>query len=202
MSGGNDGYFGYEYQFWASVLLMLKEHSQGTLEEFIVESDFGNDAEVVTCLEPEQSDQENEKSLHATVVAQSNQVIQIKTKSRKYQWQPSDLREVLLKQDERTSAPNTVLDSLLATDSRFLFVTDGSVALTLSGFLIEFDSGERCFTNPSPNELAETLISSIKSDDKLKAKLRHQLTPEVVNRVSIVDTLKVDHNLAFDDFAR
>ena len=47
MPGGEASYYGFEYQIYASVLLMLIEHQRSNFVGFRIETDFGNDAEAI-----------------------------------------------------------------------------------------------------------------------------------------------------------
>ncbi len=183
-SGGIAGYFGYEYQFYVSVLLLLRAYKQNP-NEFIrlgVETEFGQDAELLFA--STQNAEEKQLALLQASKHSSTQV-QIKTKSQKYHWEVRDICDLLLKRDESGSLI-TVIDRLISNpNENFLFITDGVFNKQLAPLLAnDLEAGERRFPNDKLNECLQSLK---RADNVLQAKLNI----DVLKRVFLSDRLKI-----------
>jgi DNA polymerase III delta prime subunit len=190
-SGGVVGYFGYEYQFFATTLLMLNAHAAKDFPfKLSIETLSGEDAEL---------ERRKVKLLSAEQVVDDKTVlqVQVKTKQKSQHWQPSDIRDLLLKKDENDANDGTVLDKLYSSqNSSFLFITDGSVSTTLAGLLSEtLDSAKHIFGDGKISEIRKAIINSGK-DEKHKKILSRKLTRKVLSRIFIVA------NLSFEDIQR
>src|SRR5258706_6141756 len=189
-SGGVVGYFGYEYQFLATSLLLLNAHTyKDTSFKLTVETLFGEDAEL---------ERKREKGLNAEQT-QDDVIIQVQVKTRQQiqHCRPSDVRDLLLKSDENDANGNTVLDNLhLNTNSIFLFITDGSVAENLGGLLVsKIGLYKHKYGEDKLREIRQTIIQSDRAG-KYKGVLTRKLTKNVLSRIFIIA------NLSFDDIER
>src|SRR5262245_34756376 len=101
-SGGVSGYFGYEYQFYVSALLLLQAHKDKPKEflQLEVETTFGQDAEATFIRNDDNGDDSSLELFYQENSAPLQVQVQIKTKSAQYQWNLSDIRDLLLKKDE------------------------------------------------------------------------------------------------------
>ncbi len=189
-SGGVVGYFGYEYQFFATTLLMLTAHAaKDSPFKLSIETLFGEDAEL---------ERRKVKLLKAEQVFDTEIVqVQVKTKQKSQHWRPSDIRDLLLKKDESVNNDGTVLDKLyLSPNSSFLFITDGSVSESLAGLLSEkIDSAKHIYGDGKIGEIRKAIINSDKGG-KYKKILTRKLTKQVLSRIFIVA------NLSFEDIER
>ncbi|MCL4298952.1 MAG: ATP-binding protein [Anaerolineae bacterium] len=190
MSGGDTSYFGFEYQIYVSALVMLQHHLRSNFIQLKVETDFGNDAEAIL---ENQTVPDHLSSGTLDVALQENALvkqIQVKTKSRAYQWQPSELRQALLKKDESRprNTTYTILDRLIDEQNEiFIFITDGNVHPYLAGLLADLEALQREIPNASMSTIKETLINSVQNDEDLRDLLEWKLNEEILNRVFIVD---------------
>ena len=185
-SGGVIGCFGYEYQFYATSLLMLNAHKNDNVSfKLSVETLFGEDAELEHKEDKVLSSTQNQNNIYIQV--------QVKTRKQTHHWHPADIRELLLKSDESSLGDETVLDKLYSTtNSIFLFITDGSVAETISELLVEqIGSLKHKFGD---NEFEEIRQKIIKSDQTGQHKdiLTNKLTEHVLSRVFILANLSLD----------
>jgi DNA polymerase III delta prime subunit len=189
-SGGVVGYFGYEYQFFATTLLMLNAHAAKDLPfKLSIETLFGEDAEL---------ERRKVKLLSTEQVFDDEAIqVQVKTKQKSQHWRPSDIRDLLLKKDENGINGGTVLDKLYSSpNSSFLFITDGSVSENLAGLLSEkIDSAKHIYGDGKIGEIRKTIITSDKGG-KYKKILSRKLTKKVLSRIFIVA------NLSFEDIER
>ena len=179
-SGGVTGYFGYEYQFWATSLLLLNAHTKTDVPfKLSVETLFGDDAEL---------EHKREKGL-GIEQDQDDVIIQVQVKTRQltHHWQPSNIRDLLLKKDENNSSRNTVLDKLYSnSNSLFLFITDGSVAENLSGLLInKIGSYKHKYGDNNLRDIRQKIINSDQTG-KHAAILSRKLTKNVLSRVFVL----------------
>ena len=186
MSGGIIGYFGYEYQFYVSVLLLLQAYKQNP-NGFValgVETSFGQDAELLF----NSPENDEEKSLVLLQANKSNSVqIQIKTKSQKYQWDASDIGKLLLKRDESGSS-TTVLDRLINNPTEiFLFITDG---MFNKGFAPLLADGIEVKGRRYPGENFKECLQSLKKSDTV---LNTKLSEAILERVFLLGGLDKDH---------
>ena len=192
MPAGDRSYFGFDYQIYASVLIMLLRHQSSDFEALEVETDFGNDATVTL----QRLEAQRTKTLDLVVPGEVSSIhVQVKTKIRTYQWQPNDLRKVLLKRDE-TNPQNTnytLLDRLIQNpDEVFLFVTDGTLHTKLSGLLADIHTLRREIPNPQLASIRNDLVNSVKKDNDKRHLLDSKLTIDVLKRVFVVDAWRID----------
>ncbi len=185
-SGGIIGYFGYEYQFFATTLLMLDAH--GVKHESFklsVETLFGEDAEL---------EQKKVRILNFGQVINDTVVqVQVKTKQQTQHWRPADIRELLLKSDESIDNGKTVLDKLYSTpNSTFLFVTDGSIAENLAGLLSEkIGTPQHKYGEEKLKNIRKAIISSDRIG-RHKNTLTRKLTKNVLARIFIIANLSLE----------
>lgn len=196
MSAGDASYFGFEYQIYASVFLMLIEHQNLTFSEMIIETPFGHDAAIFSNPSTiSTSSPEEEKNLIVSLNSGSRiKQIQVKTKVRHYMWNPSEIRKVLLKQDESVHSGGkvpTVLDSLLNNPQEiFIFFTDGVVHPDLAGLRADPTNLHR--KQPGEN-LSKVVNSIIKKDRDMPLETQLQsLNTGVFERIFIIDGLEID----------
>lgn len=189
-SGGVVGYFGYEYQFFATTLLMLNAHAAKDLPfKLSIETLFGEDAEL---------ERRKVKLLSTEQVFDDETIqVQVKTKQKSQHWRPSDIRDLLLKKDENGINGGTILDKLYSSpNSSFLFITDGSVSENLAGLLSEkIDSVKHIYGDGKIGEIRKAIITSDRGG-KYKKILSRKLTKKVLSRIFIVA------NLSFEDIER
>ena len=189
-SGGITSYFGYEYQFIASSLLLLNAHKNtGAPFKLSIETLFGEDAEL---------EQKKEKGVDVEQTQNEFTIqVQVKTRQQVQHWRPSDIRNLLLKKDESDKKGYTVLDKLHENPNTiFLFMTDGSVAENLSGLLIR-NIGEYKHKHGELNttDMRHAIIQSDRTG-KYKQTLTKKLTQSVLSRVFILA------NTSFEDIER
>jgi len=193
MASGEQSYFGFEYQIYMSVLLMLLEHQQGQFSTLYVETSFGHDA-TISHGRLEKLELEEEKTLTTKLTSNqiSNKHIQIKTKVRKYEWGVSDFREVLLKKNENSplNSKETVLDYLFDNEQEiFIFVTDGKVHTKLTGLLVSLEYLNRHVSGDF-TQIKNDIIKSVRDQNSpILQDLNCKLTPTVLDRVLIIDGL-------------
>ncbi len=141
MTGGETSYYGFEYQISVSVLMMLLHHEKSDFAGLDIETAFGNDATL------EKLQLEETKTLDLTFRGQGRfEQIQIKTKSRRYEWQTSEFRDVLMKKDESQpiGSRRTLLDHLTEKQNDvFVFITNGVVTEPLSELLADIQTLSR-----------------------------------------------------------
>jgi hypothetical protein len=185
VSGGVTSYFGFEYQIYVTALMMLLHHQNSTLDKVVIETEFGDDADF-NLLEAQ-----DVKTLDVALGANELTLnIQIKTKRHRYEWQPNELRDVLLKQDEGQSKISavTVLDRLAAnTNQKFLFVTNGKIATSLSPLLADLATLQREIPDGAFGTVRELLINSAKKDDGLRQVLSAKLNDDLLRRIFLIE---------------
>lgn len=201
MAGGTTSYFGYEYQFYVSIWLMLLAHKKqnSTFLSMGIETLFGQDAEMLIGNEPLE---QNEKSLNLVQDLNGYSLqVQVKTRLRNNQWAKGDIRHLLLKKDETKpkGEGETVIERLTRNPNEiFIFITNGVVSPKLSKLLnklpdvIETGIFQRSFSDEEINEIKTELLSG-KSDAKNKKFLEKHLTSEVIKRIHIDDALDIDN---------
>ncbi len=189
-SGGIVGYFGYEYQFFATTLLLLNTHVSDVKPFLLsVETLFGEDAQL---------EHRSVKALNAKQQANNTVIqIQVKTKQQTQHWRPAEIRELLLKNDESVDSGKTVLDKLYSDqNSIFLFITNGSVAENLAGLLSEkIGTNQHKYGEKELKDIRRAIINSDKTG-KYEKVLTKKLTKNVLARCFIVA------NLSFEDIER
>ena len=119
MGGGERSYFGFEYQIQASVLFLLKECTNAKFENMFIESPFGHDAEVN--FRDSNALDNSDRALSGKIDSIRTVWIQVKTRARKSEWHPSDIRDLLLKTDEQDS-DNQNLIQALSNDPKSIFL--------------------------------------------------------------------------------
>ncbi len=190
MAGGETSYFGFEYQIYVSVLVMLLHHERSDFAELEIETAFGNDA-TLRRLQSEET-----KTLDLTLHRQGLlEQIQVKTKSRRYAWQPNEFRDVLMKKDESQpiGSRRTLLEHLMEKqDDVFVFITNGVVTEPLSELLADIQTLHREIVGASFASTRERIIASVRNDDELRQYLEANLSNDLLQRIFIVDSLRLE----------
>jgi len=195
MGAGDTSYFGFEYQLYASVFLMLIEHQNLSFSEMTVETTFGNDAAIQSVVVPSLDFdlEEREFSVHVNGGRVTKQ-IQVKTKARHYLWHSSEFREVLLKADESSTSKSkaqTVLDRLINNPEEiFIFFTDGVVHPDIASLRSDPVTLRRKQPDKPVSLAADSIINSTKNA-AIKGQLQ-ALKNSLVDRIFIVESLDIE----------
>lgn len=202
VSAGISSYKGFEYQFHVSAWLALLAYQDEHFSALRIETTFGDDADL--SYGPKTGI--NENTLSVTQFYEEAIVrIQIKSRDSSSTWQPSDIREMLLKTDESStdSIPTTVAERLSTSlKERFVFITDGKVHIDFASLCVsDFISVHKSRTINDPGAVHARIVKSAK-EKSIKERIDKSLTINALDRFFILETftlydvkLRIEHLL-------
>ena len=122
-SGGVSASRGFDYQDKVAAFLLLWANTHEDFESLEIESSFGDDIFINLT-----SSQPNTQAVIR---------VSVKTKAANYQWEASEIRDMLLKTNEDrgvgNTQPNLLAQIVADINQKLLFITDGSANIKLSG---------------------------------------------------------------------